>query len=183
MSTGALLRRAAALQLKVICLTNHGDMADFDSLSPSPGLTVIPGVEISSPEGDFIVFAADHDYLRSLQVVQPLPEPSARPPGTAVIWAHPFAGTAGGRGVDDGYIASVAARVDGIEVYNGNWPDAEASARAREIARRFGLAELGGSDAHREKSLLRCWTEVEGVGGARELVAAIRERRTGAFCR
>lgn len=181
MGTGALLQRAAERGIKAICLTNHGDMADYDALAPASELIIVPGVEISSPEGDFLVFSSDHGFLRGLQAVQPLPEPSTRPPETAVVWAHPFAGIAGGRGVDEGYVAGVAGRVDGIEVFNGNWPDAEASERARAIAGRYGLAELGGSDAHQAAQLLRCWTGYEGEADARGLVAAIRERRTAAY--
>lgn len=183
MGTGALLERAAGLGLKALCLTNHGDVADFDALGASGGLSVIPGVEISSPEGDFLVFSADLEFLRSLKAVQSLPAPADRPPETAVVWAHPFAGIPGGRGVDEGYLADVADRVDGIEVYNGNWPDDAASEYARSVADLYGLAELGGSDAHQEANLLRCWTEYEGEPDVRGLVAAIRRRRTRAFRR
>lgn len=169
------------MHLQAVCLTNHGDMKDYDSLTPTPGLVFIPGVEVSSPEGDFLVYSTNYDYLRGLRAAQLLPEPSGRPPETAVVWAHPFAGNHGGGGVGEGYIGAVASRVDGIEVYNGNWPDELASVRAREIASRYGLAELGGSDAHHAGDLLRCWTEVEEeVVDALGLVAAVLERRTTA---
>lgn len=143
-------------------------------------LTVIPGVEISSEEGDFIIFSGDFSYLDSLEAFQSLPDRNSQPGGAAVVWVHPFAGIPGGSGVSEEFIRQVARKVDGIEVYNGNWPDEKASVLAREIATAYGLAELGGSDAHRRQALNRCWTEVEDVGSAVDLVQAIRAKATTA---
>lgn len=167
--------------IDAVCLTNHGNLQDYEDLAAMapPGITIIPGVEISSTSGDFLVFSINHDFLRSLNAVQPLPARADRPSGTAVVWAHPFAGIPGGRGVDQGYINSIVAEVDGIEVYNGNWPDEEASGHAFRIAETNGLAQLGGSDAHGADNLMRCWTEVEGkISSGADLVAAIMGRKT-----
>lgn len=182
MSPLAYLKAIASFGLRAACITNHGDMGDFETMSAGapPGVVIIPGVEISSESGDFIVFSTDLDFLGSLDAVQELPVPGGRPPETAVVWAHPFAGSAGGRGPNDEYVKQVADRVDGIEVFNGNWPDAEASRRAREIAGRYDLAELGGSDAHRRELLYRCWTEVGEIDGPAALISAIRDRATRA---
>lgn len=180
MSTAQYLEAAAILGLSAACITNHGNMDDFDRLAAAApdSLTVIPGVEISSAEGDFLIFSSDLGFLRSLEAVQELPAPGARPGGTAVVWAHPFAGIPGGAAAGGDHIGFVASQVDGIEVFNGNWPDLMASAAARRIAEDYGLAELGGSDAHRRESLYSCWTEVGEVNGPADLVEAIRARAT-----
>jgi predicted metal-dependent phosphoesterase TrpH len=182
MTVTEYLEDLARLEVKAACITNHGEMGDFEemcALAPA-GLLVIPGVEVSSPEGDFLIFSADYDYLKALWAGQPLPAPDERPPETAVVWAHPFAGVRHGRGTPDSFIASLAGRVDGIEVYNGNWPDDAASERARQIAADYGLAELGGSDAHRRENLYRCWTETAEVNCARDLVRTIHLKETSA---
>ncbi len=161
-----------------ICITNHGEMEDYrrlNRLAPA-GLSVTPGVEISSPEGDFLLFSADVAFLETLLPVQDLPARRDRPAGTAVVWAHPFAGIPGGLAVTDSHVQGVAGSVDGIEVFNGNWPDERASGRAEEIAVHYGLARLGGSDSHRRRQLFRCWTEVE----EGTLVEAILRRKTSA---
>jgi len=175
------LEAALALGLETICITNHGDMNDYEALRGSaPGhLHVIPGVEISSPDGDFLVFSADNAFLSGLEAVQHLPEPNRRPSGTAVVWAHPFAGNPGGAGASGEYIREIVAGIDGIEVFNGNWPDDDASRLARSIAEQYGLAELGGSDSHRSDFLMRCHTEFENdIKNAANLVAAILGRQT-----
>lgn len=180
MSIGEYLSALEAAGAAAACLTNHGDVGDYEemaALAPE-SLAVIPGVEISSEEGDFIVFSAGLGYLRSLEALQGLPEMQARPEGTAIVWVHPFAGIPGGSGISEEFIRHVARRVDGIEVYNGNWPDDKASVLAREIAAAFGLAELGGSDAHQRRALYRCWTEVESAGSAGELIEAIKAKAT-----
>lgn len=182
MKVSSYLQASNNLGLKAICVTNHGNMDDYDLLrerAPA-GRVVIPGVEISSVYGDFLIFSTDHDFLRGLQPAQPLPERADRPYETAVVWAHPFAGSPGGELMDEEFLAGVAPKVDGIEIFNGNWPDEKASALARSVASRYRLAELGGSDAHRSENLFRCWTEVGEMGGDADLIKAIRSRSTKA---
>jgi len=183
MSLTAFLETLQHQVINAVCLTNHGNLKDYEDLvAMAPhGIAIIPGVELSSTSGDFLVFSVDLDFLRSLNAVQLLPKRGDRPSGTAVVWAHPFAGNRGGRGVDQDYISSIVAEVDGIEVYNGNWPDEEASGHAFRIAEENGLAQLGGSDAHRVKDLMRCWTEAdEKICTGADLVAAIIGRKTTA---
>jgi len=183
MPVEACLEAALSLGVAALCLTNHGEIADYRELSRlAPlDLIVIPGVEISAPEGDFLLYSQDFDFLESLEAVQPLPASKERPDATAVVWAHPFAGNPGGRNASEEYISSVAIEVDGIEVYNGNWPDDEASELARRVAGEYELGEMGGSDAHKLADMMRCWTEVGGgIGSVADLIAAIKDRRTTA---
>lgn len=182
MGVGSYLEALTESQVRVACVTNHGDMTDYEKLaaSVSGSISLIPGVEISSPAGDFLIFSRDHEFLHTLQAIQQLPERHDRPRGTAVVWAHPFAGIPGGLQLGDEYLAEVAPRVDGIEIHNGNWPDEQAAQAAHAIAERYGLAELGGSDAHAREQLFRCWTETPELGSAEEFVRAVLNRETRA---
>lgn len=182
MSVASYLQAARQLGFEALCVTNHGDMADYDELVRQSGSrqVVIPGVEISSVEGDFLFFSTDLDFLRTLAPIQTLPSREDRPHQTAVVWAHPFAGVAGGHGVGEDYLVRVAAQVDGIEVYNGNWLDEAASLAARRLAADHGLAELGGSDSHRRAGLMRCWTQLARIDDAAGLISAIRSGATKA---
>lgn len=181
MRVSSYLDALIELGLEAACLTNHGDMNDFDHLEriAPAGMVLIPGVEISSEAGDFIIFSTEREYLRSLLVMQELPERDERPAMTVAVWAHPFAAI-GKTDFSEAYIDSVAPLVDGIEVFNGNWPDERGVELAREVARRYGLAELGGSDAHRRGNLLKCWTEVESLESGADFVAAVAQRKTRA---
>lgn len=181
MTIESYLEAASELGLGTICVTNHGELGDYETMLAlaTAELRIIPGVEISSPEGDFLVYSTDLSFLDSLEAVQSLPEKRSRPAETAVIWAHPFAGNPGGSNAASDYIREIANMIDGIEIYNGNWPDEEASELARRIALEFDLAELGGSDTHRRESLMRCHTVFTGeITNSAELVAAILDMQT-----
>lgn len=182
MRVSSYLEAIIELELEAACLTNHGELRDYDHLAriAPAGLLLIPGVEISSEEGDFIFFSTDYDYLDSLLPSQRLPDREERPEETAVVWAHPFAAI-GVNSFSDEYIAGVAARVDGIEVYNGNWIDEQGVELARRVALEHDLAELGGSDAHRRENLLKCWTEVDRLESADDFIAAVKARQTTAM--
>lgn len=186
MRVNEYLAAAVELGLRAICITNHGDMADYDRLvSRAPaGLEVIPGVEISCVDGDFLIFSTELDWLRTLAPAQPLPARNQRPAETAVVWAHPFAGVFGGERMKEEYLERVSRQVDGIEVYNGNWPDEQASRRARRLTLQYGLAEIGGSDSHRRANLMRCWTEVgeDMIRDSLSLIRLIKKRETAAGC-
>lgn len=181
MRVSSYLDAIIELELEAACLTNHGEMRDFEHLAriAPADLMLIPGVEISSEEGDFIVFSTDYEYLDSLLPSQRLPDPREHPGETAVVWAHPFAAI-GVNSFSEKYIAGVAARVDGIEVFNGNWMDEQGVELARRVAAEHDLAELGGSDAHRRENLFKCWTEVDPIGSADDFIAAVKGRQTTA---
>ncbi|MHB1390761.1 MAG: PHP domain-containing protein [Thermoleophilia bacterium] len=182
MSVPMFLQAALTRGWEALCVTNHGDMSDYDELVRQAGnqLLVIPGVEISSPGGDFLLFSTDLDFLRTLTPIQSLPAREDRPHETAVVWAHPFAGVPGADGVGEDYLDRTAAQVDGIEVYNGNWPDEAAGEAIRRLAESHGLARLGGSDAHRREDLMRCWTELSPIDDTAGLISAIKAGATKA---
>lgn len=181
MRVSSYLDAIVELRLEAACLINHGDLRDYDHLAriAPAGLRLVPGIEVSAEEGDFLVYSTDYGFMDSLRAAQELPGPAGRPETTAVVWGHPFAAI-GVNSFSEEYIAGVAARVDGIEVFNGNWMEERGVQLARRVAAEYGLAELGGSDAHRRENLLRCWTEVEPLDTASDFIEAVRERRTAA---
>lgn len=170
------------LGLRCACLTNHGDMLDYGSLLGllPDSVILVPGVEISSTRGDFLIYSTDLDFLRGLEPIQELPPQEDLPERSALVWAHPFAGIPGGLGPSDDHVSGIAGRVDGIEVYNGNWPDEPASRTAMDIADHYGLAPVGGGDAHRLSQLGRCWTEMDEVKSVPDFIEAVKSGRTQA---
>jgi predicted metal-dependent phosphoesterase TrpH len=180
MTIASYAEAVAELGLKCVCLTNHGDMNDYRLLVDMlPGaVLLVPGVEISSSRGDFLIYSTDIGFLMSLSPLQELPPEAGIPEDSAVVWAHPFAGIPGGLEANDEHVRWVAPRVDGIEVHNGNWPDRLASNSAAEIANHHGLAPMGGSDAHRLSQLGRCWTEMEEIETPSDFIEAVKSGRT-----
>jgi predicted metal-dependent phosphoesterase TrpH len=67
-------------------------------------------------------------------------------------------------------------RAPAIETRNGMMPSRTNGFAALE-ARKRGLGELGGSDAHTLPSVARAWTEVPGARSAKEFLDGVREGR------
>ena len=169
--------------VEAVALTNHGDVGDARKLGPAlaaEGVLLLEGVEISTLFGDFVVFSPDLDYLSTLRAVQDALRPGEVPDHAALVWVHPVAG--GGRSGSayyPGLERSVAATIEGIEVYNGSWLAERFVAPAQEIARELGLAQTGGSDAHRVEALGRCATLLpDPVHSTADVVAALKARTT-----
>jgi len=169
--------------VEAVALTNHGDVGDARKLGPAltaEGVLLLEGVEISTLFGDFVVFSPDLDYLSTLRAVQDALRPGEVPDHAALVWVHPVAG--GGRSGSayyPGLERSVAATIEGIEVYNGSWLAERFVAPAQQIARELGLAQTGGSDAHRADALGRCATLLpDPVRSTADVVTALKTRAT-----
>jgi predicted metal-dependent phosphoesterase TrpH len=94
----------------------------------------------------------------------------------AVVAAHPFRW---GQRFDE-IMEKVKPELDGLELRTSNM-DEDCRRRAAVMQKTFNLAGLGSSDAHSESVLGFCYTEFDApVRNARELVAAIRSRRSSA---
>lgn len=172
---------AARLGLDAVCLTDHHrswPRHDLDRLEEVANIRVFGGSEITTTEGDILVFglaAVPHSVvaigdLRRLVVAD----------GGILIAAHPFRGARlqewNGVGAVGGTpdVPRVFGYVDAVEVCNGCEGERENEAAAR-IAERLGLPGVAGSDAHRLEEVGRCVTVLEReVGDVFELVAALR---------
>lgn len=150
---------------EVVTLTNHGNLSDnkiVKRAAESSGILFVPGIEISTNYGDFLIFAPYESYLQELQPMNYFP-PHVDRDEVAIVWAHPAAGGGmSGTRFDPSFIEKVVPYIDGIEVLNGNLvyhsflPDINDT--ALRIAEETGLPHLGGSDCHHPKTFMRCFT-------------------------
>ena len=176
---------AAAIEagLDGVCITDHvfhgltlchdpswpyaGYRAVCQTVEESP-LVVLPGIEFSFAEGDFLVFGLDKVVLPELGEDYSLETclALAHREGGVVVQAHPY--RHGGRPVHG---------VDAVETCNGGNSD-EHNRRAETWSRENGVLGLAGSDAHQGGELGRCCTVFDAdcstVAG---LCEAVRQRR------
>ncbi len=143
----------------------------------------VPGIEVTTRGG----------HLLALWVEEPVPsfrslgdtvEEIHRQGGLAVI-PHPFSAltrSVGRRGLERLVDAGEAARIpDGIEVENPTSAGWDTGGRARRLNKeRWGLATVGGSDAHFLEAVGASYTLFPG-NTAEELRTAILDRRTVAM--
>jgi predicted metal-dependent phosphoesterase TrpH len=154
--------------IKVAAVTDHdsvrGCRATMDLASAYPDILIIPGVEISTPNGDMVILGTEEmpprpwspqeiaDYAKSIDAV--------------AIVAHPF------RQYGMGDLARNL-KVDAIEVLNGG-SSLAANKQAKELAQEMGLPGTAGSDAHQVSELFSVNTQIQADLDVDEILKAIR---------
>ena len=141
--------------IKVAAVTDHdsvrGCRATVELASAYPDILIIPGVEITTPQGDMLILGTEDlpprpwtpeavvDYARSI--------------GGVSIVAHPY------REYGMGDLARNY-KVDAIEILNGG-STAAANNEARKLAKSLGLPGTGGSDAHQLSELFSVYSKID----------------------
>jgi hypothetical protein len=155
--------------IKVAAVTDHdsvrGCRATMNLATAYPDILIIPGVEISTPNGDMVVLGTEEmppkpwnpqdvaDYAKSIDAV--------------AIVAHPF------RQYGMGDLARNL-KVDAIEVLNGG-STSTANKQAKEMAQELGLPGTAGSDAHQISELFSVNTQIQAALDVDEVLKAIRK--------
>ncbi|WP_254821646.1 CehA/McbA family metallohydrolase [Haloglomus halophilum] len=174
-----LLEHAADIDLDAIVVTDHDTIEESlraARLAPAYGLVGVPGVEVSTADGHLLAIGVEECPTPG----RPLPDTVAtvREMGGVAVVPHPFQRTR--HGVPRRRLAGVD--VDGIETYNAWLFTGYRNRRAAAFARRYGHADLAGSDAHRVETVGRAFTALDlptdGSATADDVVAAIRRGDT-----
>jgi hypothetical protein len=155
--------------IKVAAVTDHdsvrGCRATMNLATAYPDILIIPGVEISTPNGDMVVLGTEEmppkpwnpqdvaDYAKSIDAV--------------AIVAHPF------RQYGMGELARTL-KVDAIEVLNGG-STSTANKQAKVMAQELGLPGTAGSDAHQISELFSVNTQIQAALDVDEVLKAIRK--------
>jgi hypothetical protein len=119
-------------------------------------ILVIPGQEVSSAEGHVLVLGAAEGVPASMSVLSTIEY--AHNLGAIVIIPHPYKKTSHGIGYLEGL------DVDAVEVYNSRCLTPYANTRAKMVADRLGLPQVGGSDAHEPRMVGRSYTDIDVTG-------------------
>jgi hypothetical protein len=152
-----------------------------EALSREGGIPVFQGNEITTNQGDILVFGYPED-VKGVVALDDL-RLEVRKAGGLMIAAHPFRGfllfgIAQLRlDVEQAARRPVFQNVDGVEVLNCKVTDPE-NEMARRVADRLGLTAVAGSDAHRLDEVGQCLTILEkDIRSERELVEELRAGR------
>lgn len=183
-SVSMVLERARQMGLDVIAVTDHDEIAGSlraRELAPRFGMEAIPGIEITTAEGDLLAFQITKKIPRGLPLVDTILRVGEL--GGFCIVPHPMAGGIGMKSLSATSIAVALRQPDvshillGIETYNATALDRKCNHLAGVLAERFGLAQTGSSDAHVAGAVGLGATEFEGHS-ASDLLKALREGKT-----
>jgi predicted metal-dependent phosphoesterase TrpH len=176
-----LVNLAVKRNLPVVVTTNHhnpyGDTKYLRRELGKRGILYIPGIEISTSWGDFLLFGEDLDDF--IQRKERFPVDRLPNPEIAVIWAHPY------RYYSDAYMEEIKWKVndyiDAVEVINGNCiiqGCPEANVKSMEMAKLFNKPAVAGSDTHSRPMFYLAWTEfLEPVSSYSDFVRCLKEGR------
>lgn len=116
------------------------------------GITVIPGIEVSSSKGHILVLGIEEDIEPGLS-----PEVTirrARELGGTVIVPHPFKSSSHGIGSFEGL------DIDAVEVFNSRCLFGGANKKALLETERLGIPAVAGSDSHIPEMVGQAYTEI-----------------------
>lgn len=172
LTTERLIEEVRARRLTHVAVTDSGSVDAVGELVSTPGLCVVPGLELATEEGHFLIFCEDVGFLRSLGGYQRRLSGVSKRDDAAVVWAHPWAYTPDGSRRSplshEALTREVLPHVHAIEVCNGNMAHmlgGEMLSRTYiedvvRLATLSGKGMVGGSDAHTADRFFVCRTEV-----------------------
>jgi predicted metal-dependent phosphoesterase TrpH len=155
--------------IKVAAVTDHdtirGCSVTQQLAAAYPDILIIPGVEISTPQGDIVVLGAEE--------MPPQPWTAegvvdfARDRDYVSVVAHPY------REYGMGDLAKNY-KFDAIEVLNG-CSTPSANKLAHDLAKLMGLPGVAGSDAHQPAELCTVYTEIQASLDVDEILKAVKK--------
>jgi predicted metal-dependent phosphoesterase TrpH len=175
-----MMTAAVQAGLDGVCVTEHNRIwkpSEARVLAEKYGLTVFRGMEVTTTAGDVLVMGLEEEP-RSLWTPEELKERVDSAGGIAIA-AHPFRGflvfgfSTLRMDLNDALDNRLFANVHGMEVCNSLVTDDE-NEFAGQVADALGLAKVGGSDAHRPKSVGACVNVFEDwIRDERDLIQAV----------
>jgi predicted metal-dependent phosphoesterase TrpH len=155
--------------IKVAAVTDHDTVRGLSETrklaSAYPDILIIPGVEISTAEGDLLVLGAKETPPKPWTVENVLD--FARDNACVSVVAHPY------REYGMGDLARNY-KVDAIEVLNGE-SSQQANKQAQELAKSMGLPGTAGTDAHTPSEVLTVYSEVQAGLDVDEILKALKK--------
>jgi predicted metal-dependent phosphoesterase TrpH len=154
-SVPAVLERARQVGLDVIAVTDHDEIdgaLEAIDLSFEVGIEVIPGIEITTAEGDLLALFVTQKIARDMSLVETVSKVGEL--GGICIAPHPM---------DDGFKMhslgsypimkalrdpDTAHVLVALETYNASILTKENNEYARKLAEHLGMTQTGSSDAH-----------------------------------
>ena len=180
-SVPAVLRRVQQIGLDVIAITDHDEIAGSLKaweVAPNYNLEVIPGLEVTTAEGDLLALNIIKKIPRNLSLIETVLK--AHELGGFCIAPHPMAGGMGMKSLSAYSILKalrnpdVAQTLLAIETYNATTIDKMSNHYARMLAEQLHMPQTASSDAHVVDAIGLGITEFDG-NTAGDLLRALQK--------
>jgi predicted metal-dependent phosphoesterase TrpH len=173
-----IVKKARAIGLDAISVADHntikGSMATIEEAKDFKDFVVVPGMEISSSKGHIVALGINEDVEPGLS-----PEDTVeniRALGGIAVAAHPFVSYR--EGLCD-HVKDLD--IDAIETLNSRYVFGYSNWRARNLALKRNIPEIGSSDAHFLEAIGSCVTELEANFSYESIIESILSGKTNVF--
>jgi predicted metal-dependent phosphoesterase TrpH len=160
--------------IKGVAITDHNTLEGYFEVhrlaTAYQDLLIIPGVEISTDQGDIILLGTEEKPAYKSPLKSAIDFAKER--AAVIIIPHPY--RIGG--IRD---AAENTPADAIEIINP-WASREENRLAEKLAKTRNLPGVGGSDAHETSQMWTAYTEVEAEADVAHVLSAIRNGRVKA---
>lgn len=166
------LSRCKALGIDKIAITDHNEINAAQSAKAMAPDMVIVGEEIQTTKGELIAYFVSEWVPPELDPMETILR--LREQGAVISIPHPF-DPFRGRDWQPGDLEELAPYVDAVETFNSRCYGNKANLDAADFARRYGLLETVGSDAHTIRELGRARLQMPDFSDAESFRAALRQ--------
>jgi len=173
-----IIKRAKKIGLDAIAVADHntikGSLATIKEAKDFEDFVVVPAMEVSSSKGHIVALGIKEDVEKGLS-----PEATVekiRSLGGIAVAAHPFVS------YREGLCDNVKdLDIDAIETLNSRYIFGYSNWRAKNLAERRNLPEIGSSDAHFIGAIGSCVTEFEADFSFESIIEAILSGKTSVY--
>lgn len=170
-----IIKKARSIGLDAIAVADHntikGALAAIKEAKNYKDLVVVPAIEISSNKGHIVALGVKQDIKQGLS-----PEETVdliRDFGGIAIAAHPFVS------YREGLCNNIKELdIDAIETLNSRYIFGYSNWRAKNLAKKRNLPEIGSSDAHFLGAIGSCVTQLDANFTYESIIEAILSGKT-----
>jgi len=160
--------------LSAVAVTDHDSVDGALKIARETDFLIIPGIEVSSRNGHIVGLNVQEPIPKGLNVNETVDRIHAT--GGLAVACHPFAFLKGSLG------KHASGRFDAVETVNASAvPFNRSVRRAEEIAGRFGLPRVAGTDAHYAPEIGYAYTLIDAESSVDAIVKAIAEGQCEPF--
>ena len=167
-----IINRCLERGINCIAVADHGTIEGalkMQSMAPFP---VIVAEEILTPHGEIMGMFLKETIPSGLSVEETISR--IRSQGGLVNIPHPFE-TIRQSSLNSKTIEEIVEQIDVIEVFNSRSPFSASSVKAEAFARKYGIAQVAGSDAHTLSEIGNAYIEMPEFNGRDEFLQSLNQ--------
>jgi predicted metal-dependent phosphoesterase TrpH len=167
-----IISRCLEIGINCVAIADHGTAEGALKIQAMAPFPVIVAEEILTPHGEIMGMFLKETIPSGLSVEETISRIRAQ--DALVNIPHPFE-TIRHSAFDGKVIEEIAEHIDVVEVFNARSPFPASSAKALAFARKHGIAQGAGSDAHTLHEIGNAYVEMPEFNGKDEFLQALAQ--------